>query len=79
MGGHERRPRFPASPGWAGFLASVCLVAAIVFIAKGNNTGGGIMFGMPVLLLIGSFLPSRRGGGGRRLGLPELEANPDNP
>lgn len=65
--------------GWAGFLALVCLAAAIVFIARGNNTGGGIMLGMPVLLLIGSFLPSRRSGGGRRSEPSGLETNPDNP
>ena len=43
---------------WAGFLALVCIVA-------------GIMLGMPVLALVGSFLPSlrrRRAGGGSAAG-----------
>lgn len=56
---------------WAGFLALVCIVAGIWFISEGDNAGGGIMLGMPVLALVGSFLPSlrrRRAGGGSAAG-----------
>lgn len=64
---------------WAGVLALVFAVAGIVFIARGNNIGGGIMFSMPVSMLVVSFLPARlrrRGDTldtGSTAGVPESE------
>lgn len=47
--------------GWAIFLAIICVAASIVFFFKGNTIAGGAFLGMPLVLLIGSFLPwSRR-------------------
>lgn len=64
---------------WAGVLALVFAVAGIVFIARENNIGGGIMFSMPVSMLVVSFLPARlrrRGDTldtGSTAGVPESE------
>lgn len=46
--------------GWAIGLALICVIAAIVFFARGNTIAGCALLGMPLLLLIGSFLPWRR-------------------
>lgn len=64
---------------WAGMLALVFAAAGIVFIARGNNIGGGIMLSMPVTMLVVSFLPARlrrRGGSSETrstAGMPESE------
>lgn len=46
--------------GWAIFLSMVCIIAAIVFFALGNNIAGGAFLGMPLVMLIGSFIPKRQ-------------------
>lgn len=46
---------------WAIILALVCIVAAIVFFALGNNVAGAAFLGLPIVGLIGSFLPKWRG------------------
>lgn len=43
--------------GWAIFLALTCIVASIVFFALGNPIAGGALLGLPLVGLIGSFLP----------------------
>lgn len=43
--------------GWAIFLAIICVAASIMFFLRGNAIAGGAFLGMPLLLLIGSFLP----------------------
>lgn len=45
---------------WAIFLAIVCITAAIVFFANANNTAGMAFIGLPLVGLIGSFLPNRK-------------------
>lgn len=45
--------------GLAFTLAFICVVAAIVFFALGNNVGGSVMVGLPVVMLIRAFLPSK--------------------
>lgn len=44
---------------WAGMLALICVLAAIPMLALGNIAGGSIILGMPIVVLIGSFLPKR--------------------
>lgn len=46
---------------WAGVLALVCVLAGIPMLALGNIAGGGIILGMPVVLLVASFIPSAKG------------------
>lgn len=45
--------------GWAIFLATICIIASIVFFAVGNPIAGGAFLGMPLVMLIGSFIPKR--------------------
>ncbi|MBK7821964.1 MAG: hypothetical protein IPJ61_13045 [Tessaracoccus sp.] len=45
---------------WAGMLALVCVLAAIPMLALGNIAGGAIILGMPVVVLIGSFIPAKK-------------------
>lgn len=48
--------------GWAIALALICVVASIVFFAVGNPIAGGAFLGLPLVVLIGSFLPwSKKG------------------
>lgn len=49
-----------AGQGWAIFLSVICILAAIVFFAMGNNIAGGALLGMPLVMLIGSFIPKRQ-------------------
>lgn len=40
-------------------IALVGLIAGIVFFARGNNVAGGFLVGMPIVLLVRSFLPGK--------------------
>lgn len=44
---------------WAGMIALICILAAIPMLALGNIAGGSIMLGMPIVVMVGSFLPKR--------------------
>ncbi len=50
-------------------LTLIALIASIVFFAKGNALAGGLLIGLPVVLLVRSFLP---GSGGQ----PMQQADP---
>lgn len=41
---------------FAFLIAAFCVVAAVVFFALGNNVAGGFLVGIPVVLLVQSFL-----------------------
>ncbi len=57
-------------------LTLIALIASIVFFAKGNEVAGGFLIGLPVVLLIRSFLPSS---GGQPLTPPPDSAAPPGP
>lgn len=44
---------------WAGAIAIICIAAAIPMLWLGNNFGGSVLLGMPVAILVMSFIPRR--------------------
>lgn len=48
-----------AGQRWAGLLAVVCIAFSAVFGFRGDPVMAGIMVGMPMVILIGSFLQGR--------------------
>ena len=43
--------------GWAGFLSLLCVAAGIVFGFTGRISAMAIVLGLPVVMLVGSFIP----------------------